>query len=189
MKIFSPPCFRYLLPACFGLSMLTACAYQRPAGHWLTLETPVIYFPAVTLDEKAIDRNYEAVCKAAQSEINHRLSRELAAKITPLRLVTGQAGSTIDSNSADSNAAVLKLSIKRCEIDVDQSAGSFTYYLTLPVNVSLTQNGKTLLDYRMQTYEQVTIDNPAPEFEFTFAEPVSRTLSLFNGRQLWLPDN
>lgn len=83
----------------------------------------------------------------------------------------------------------MPLTIKRSEIDVEQSGGSFTYYLTLPLNVSLTQNNKNLLSYDMDTYEQVNTDTPAPEFEFTFAEPVARTLQLLNGKQLWRPDD
>ena len=184
MTIFSSISFRYLLLGCSTLAGLTSCAYQRPNGHWISLKTDVIYFPEVELNEKGIDLNYEAVCKEAQDEINTRLKRKLPAKISPLKLVSGKT-----VVAANKNVATLKLRISRCEIDVDQSGGSFSYYLTLPVDVSLTQNGTSLLDYSMQTYEQITIDNPAPDFEFTFAEPVSRTLLLFNGRQLWIPDN
>ena len=182
MTIFSSTAFRYLLLGCSILAGLTSCAYQRPSGHWISLETEVITFPAVELDEKDIDANYAAVCKEAQDEINTRLKRELPAKISPLKLLSGKTVA-----ATDKKAATLKLRISRCEIDVDQSGGSFSYYLTLPVDVSLTQNGTSLLDYSMQTYEQITIDNPSPDFEFTFAEPVSRTLLLFNGGQLWIP--
>jgi len=183
MNIFSATCFRYLLSACFGLAVLTACAYPRPAGHWMTLETRAIYLPPVVIDEKTMDQNYAAVCREAQNEINRQLKRELAAKIKPLALVGGKAA------GVNADVATLKVSIRRCDIDIDQSGGAFTYYLSLPVNVSLTQNGRTLLDYSMDTYEQVSIDTPAPDFEFTFDEPVTRTLLLFNGRQLWIPND
>ncbi len=77
----------------------------------------------------------------------------------------------------------MKNKLPRCK-----RVGWFSYYLTLPVEISLTQNGENLLDYNMNSYEQVTIDTPTPAFEFTFAEPVSRTLLLFSGKQLWIPD-
>ncbi len=175
--------FRYLLLSSFSLSMLTACAYQRPAGHWRLIDASTIYFPAVELEDEAMDSNYAALCKEARDEIHAQLVRELPARIAPLRLTTDKI-----SDEMQSAFATLKLRINRCEIDVDQSGGSFSYYLTLPVEISLTQNGENLLDYRMDTYEQVNIDTPTPAFEFTFAEPVSRTLLLFSGTQLWIPD-
>ncbi len=183
MEIFLSTYSRSLLLSSLGLFMLTACAYQRPAGHWRLINASTIYFPAVELEDEAMDLNYEAVCKEAQDEIYAQLVRELPAKIAPLSLTTDKI-----SNEMKSIFATLKIRINRCGIDVDQSGGSFSYYLTLPVEISLTQNGESLLDYNMNTYEQVNIDTPTPEFEFTFAEPVSRTLLLFSGKQLWIPD-
>ncbi len=176
MKICLCTYFRCLLLSSFGLSMLASCAYQRPAGHWQVIDATTIYFPVLELDENAIDPNYEAVCKEARHEIQTQLIRRLPAKITPLGLETDKTASRISAT-----AVTLKIRIDQCEIDVDQAGGTFSYYLTLPLTVSLTQNGKSLLDYNMNTYEQISIDNPSPAFEFTFAEPVSRTLLLFKG--------
>jgi len=178
------PQSRYVLLNIFFLFSVMACSYQRPAGKWIFIDASTIYFAGVELDDAAIDPNYVAACEEARDEINAQLIKKLPAKIAPLTLNTAE-----NADNHGAATATLKIKITRCEMDVDQSGGSFSYYLTLPLNVSLTQNKKKLLRYNMNTYEQVNIDNPAPEFEFTFAEPVARTLLLFNGRRLWLPDN
>ncbi len=177
-------CSRYLVLCSFFLFAITGCGYQRPAGKWVSIDASAIYFAGVTLSEAAIDPNYAAVCKEARDEIYTQLVKQLPEKIAPLNLNT-----TENSHDISATTAILKLMIARCEIDVEQSGGSFTYYLTLPLKVSLTQNNESILTYNMSTYEQVDIDTPGPEFEFTFAESVARTLLLFDGRQLWLPDN
>jgi len=176
--------FRCLVVCGFFLFMITGCGYQRSAGKWVPMDASAIYFAGVELGDAAIDPNYAAVCKEARDEIHTQLVKQLPKKIAPLNLDI-----TEKSNGVSATTAVLKITISRCEIDVEQSGGSFTYYLTLPINVSLTRNNEGVLSYNMRTYEQVDIDTPGPEFEFTFAEPVARTLSLFDGRQLWLPDD
>jgi len=152
------------------------------------IDVTEIYFAGVELDDEAIDANYEAVCQEARDEIKTQLIKKLPAKIAPLTLNTTQKPA-----DAVVIAATLTLRITRCEIDVDQSqgggGGSFAYYLTLPVKVNVTQNNESLIAYNMDTYEQVQIDEPVPEFAFTFSEPVARTLLMFNGKQLWVPDN
>ena len=177
-------CVRGLLPGSFFLFAITGCGYQRPAGKWVSIETPAIYFAGVGFGDNAIDPNYPTICKEARDEIYASLVRKLPERIRPLTLNT--TGSTDDPRTT---AATLKLTITRCEVDVEQSGGSFTYYLSLPLRISFTQNDENLLTYDMDTYEQAHIDAPAPEFEFTFAEPVARTLLLFDGQRLWLPDN
>ena len=160
---------------------LSGCGYSRPAGQWQTINASAIYFPGVTLSEKAIDPSYTAVCQEAKDEITTQLNKALSEKIAPLPLIPGTPA------QAQAAAAVLSIQIRRCEIDVEQSGGSFSYYLSLPVTISLTQNGRPLLRYSMNTYEQISVDQPGPEFEFTFDEPVARTLLLFDGNRLWLP--
>jgi hypothetical protein len=188
MRIQRSPYFYYIWLTTFLLFVLTGCGYQRPAGKWVLIDASEIYFAGVELDEEAIDTNYAAVCQEARDEINTQLIKKLPAKVAPLILNTTQKPADVVTA-----AATLTLRITRCEIDVDQSqgggGGSFTYYLTLPVKVKVTQNNESLVAYNMDTYEQVQIDEPAPEFAFTFAEPVARTLLMFNGRQLWVPDN
>jgi len=161
--------------------MLIGCGYQRPAGKWQLIDAAAIVFSGVTLNDKAIDPNYAAVCQEAKDEITAQLNKRLPDRIAPLSLITRKAG------SAENDVVILNIQIRRCEIDVEQSGGSFSYYLTLPVKVSVTQNGRHLLNYNMNTYEQVSVDQPSPEFEFTFDEPVARTLLLFDGNRLWLP--
>ena len=174
--------FHFAVLSGLCLLILTGCGYQRPDGEWLLLDASAIRFTVVELGQEAIDPNYAATCEEARDEIYTQLSRKLPAKIAPLELKTGK---TPSDNSA--GTASLKLIITDCEIDVDQSGGTFSYYLTLPVQVVLTQNGKNLLTYDMATYEQISVDAPGPEFEFTFAEPVARTLLLFDDRRLWRP--
>jgi len=135
----------------------------------------------VELSDKAIDLSYAAVCQEAKDEITTQLNKNLPGRIAPLSLIPGKPA------PAQETAVILNIQIIRCEIDVEQSGGSFSYYLSLPVKISLTQNGKSLLRYNMSTYEQVSVDQPGPEFEFTFDEPVARTLLLFDGNRLWLP--
>lgn len=166
------------------LLVLSGCGYQRPDGQWLPLEASAIKLTAVKLEAKAIDPNYASTCKEARDELDTQLRKKLPGKIAPLASLSGE---TSAARSADT--AILEVLITGCNIDVDQSGGTFNYYLTLPVRVRLTLNEKTLLNYRMDTYEQISVDAPGPEFAFTFAEPVERTLLLFDGERLWLPDH
>lgn len=175
---------RYLVACGFSLFLIAGCGYQQPDGKWVPLHASAIYFAGVELGDAAIDPNYAAVCNEARDEIQAQLVKQLPEKIAPLKLDIRE-----NKNGVSTTTAVLKITISQCEIDVEQSGGSFTYYLTLPVNVSLTRNNEAVLSYTMSTYEQVDIDTPGPVFEFTFAEPVARTLLLFDGRQVWLPDN
>lgn len=182
MTLYLSPCFRYFLPNSFCLFLLSGCGYSRPDGKWLSLDATAIYFAGVELTEAGINSNDKTVCMEARDEINAQLAEKLPAKIAPLVLKTDNG-----AGGGDKKNAILKLRIMRCEIDVDQTGGSFTYYLSLPVKVIFTLNKKTVLDYDMSTYEQVNTDTPGAEFEFTFAEPVARTLLLFDGGRLWLP--
>jgi len=141
-----------------------------------------IYFSGVELGDEAIDQSYKATCEEARDEIKGQLINQLPGKIAPLTLNT-----TENPGDKSALAATLRLTITECDIDVDQIGGSFTYYLTLSLKVDVTQNNERLLSYKMDTYEQVRISSPGPEFEFVFTEPVERTLLLFNGKKLWVP--
>jgi len=182
MTIYLSPYFHYFLLSNFCLFMLSGCGYSRPDGEWLSIEATEIYFAGVELAEAGINANDKTVCMEARDEINAQLTKKLPAKIAPLVLKTDNG-----TGSSGNTNATLKLRITHCETDVDQSGGSFTYYLSLPVRVTFTLNEETVLDYDMSTYEQVNTDTPGAEFEFTFAEPVARTLLLFDGKRLWLP--
>jgi len=168
----------------FFLLTITACGYQRPAGKWVSIDASSLYFSAVELSKDGIDPSYAAVCREARDEINAQLIKKLPAKIAPLILKT-----TVSTEPSDTTTATLKIILNKCEIDVDQNGGAFHFYLTLPFTVSVTQNQQNILSYNMDSYEQVGTDTPSPDFEFTFAEPVARTLLLFNGDKLWLPND
>lgn len=146
------------------------------------MDVSEINFSGVELGDEAIDPNYKATCEEARDEIKGQLIDQLPGRIAPLAL-------NMTENPGDKSAlaAALKLTITQCDIDVDQIGGSFTYYLTLSLKIDVTQNNESLLSYKMDTYEQLLINNPGPEFEFVFTEPVARTLMLFNGKQLWVP--
>ncbi len=176
--------FRCPLLSSLCLLALTGCGYQRPDGQWIPLDASSIQLAAVQLDTEAIDPNDAAICEEARNEIYHQLLKKLPKKIAPLTLATEEA-----STGKSADTAALEIRITGCDIDVDQSGGRFSYYLTLPVKVKLTLNEKNLLNHEMDTCEQVSVSMPAPEFEFTFAEPVARTLLLFDGKRLWLPAN
>jgi len=182
MSVYQASYFRYFLLFSSFLFVLSACGYTRPDGNWVLLDASEIYFSGVELGNEAIDPSYKATCEEARDEIKAQLINKLPGKIAPLVLKTTEIP---DDKSA--TAAFLKLEITQCEIDVDQIGDSFTYYMTLPLRVTVTQNNEKLLSYKMDTYEQVQINNPGPEFEFFFTEPVERTLLLFNGKKLWLP--
>ena len=174
--------FRCQLLSSLCLLALTGCGYQRPDGRWIQLDASSIQLATVQLDTEAIDPNYAATCEEARDEIYRQLLKKLPEKIAPLTLAAGEV-----STEKNADTAALEIRITGCEIDVDQSGGTFSYYLTLPVKVKLTLNEKNLLNYEMDTYEQISVSTPGPEFEFTFAEPVARTLLLFDGKRLWLP--
>ncbi len=184
MPLYLSKHFHYHLLSSLCLLMLTSCGYQRPDGEWMQLDASTINLTTVQLGIKAIDPNYAATCEEARDEIYSQLLEKLPGKIAPLALAIGET-----STGKNVDTATLEIRITRCKIDVDQSGGTFNYYLTLPIKIKLTLNEKNLLNYEMDTYEQVSVSAPGPEFEFTFAEPVARTLLLFDGKRLWLPDN
>jgi len=182
MGIHLSPHFKCFLLIIYSLFSISACGYQRPDGKWASINASELFFANVELSNEVIDPNYKAVCEEARDEIKTELVNKLPEKISPLTLNTTQK-----PDAKSNRAASLILRITQCEIDVDQSGGSFTYYLTLALDVRVTKNGEDLLSYKMNTHEQVHIDVPNPDFEFTFAEPISRTLQLFNGKQVWVP--
>ena len=160
------------------LLVLPACGYQNPPGQWHEINTSSLYFAGVSINDGAIT-GYKDTCLEARQEIEQALARRLPARVAPLAFsATGEA---------PDNAAVLSLQITRCDIDVDQYGDNFSFYLSLPVQVTLTLNNRTLLDYPLQTFEQLQTDVPNPVYEFSFEEAIARTLLLFDGPQLWLP--
>jgi len=198
LTIDRPHTRRYYTANCFttgcfyGLLSLTlsGCAgYQNPPGKWIPIEASALYFSGVELADDAVTSGYSDTCIEAQQEIEKELIKRLPAQVTPLKLYTAKT-----PPAADSKTAELKILITQCDIDVDQYGGSFSYYLSLPLRVSLTVDNQTLLDTSIKTYEQLQTDVPNPIYEFTFAEAVARTLLLFKGEQIWvgndsLPDS
>ena len=166
----------------FIIIMLGACAYQRPAGKWQAIETGAIYFSGVELGEDAVDSSYPDLCREAQKEINRQLVQRLPARIKPLSLQM-----TKGRMQADMNQAEFHMTITNCELDVKQWDASFTYYLTLMVEITLKDHKQTLMAYRMETYEQLQTDIPSPDFDFSFAEPVARSLKFFDAGRVWVP--
>ncbi len=161
----------------FIIIMLGACAYQRPAGNWVAIETGAIYFSGVELREGAVDSSYPDICREAQKEINRQLVQHLPARVKPLSLQTTKGGTE----------AEFHMTITNCELDVKQWDASFAYYLTLTVDVTLKDNKQILMAYSMETYEQLQTDIPSPDFDFTFAGPVARTLNFFDAGRVWVP--
>jgi len=167
------------------LLLLHSCAgYQNPPGRWVAIDASALYFSGVELKDDAITSGYKDTCMEARQEIEKALISKLPAQITPLALYTAE-----NPPAANAKTAELKLFIIQCDIDSDQNGGNFSYYLSLPLRVKLTAGGQTLMDYQMKTYEQIQLSEPSPIFEFTFAEAEKRTLLLFDGNQVWLPDN
>lgn len=166
-----------------ALSILSACAYQRPPGQWAVIDTPEIYFSGVELNENAKDSTYPKLCVEAQNEIEIQLAKRFPAQIKPLIFYVSKK-----HKKTDSKETVFQMTITKCEVDVKQWNGSFTFYLTLNVRASLTSNNETLMNYQMQTYEQLQTDIPNPFFDFSFEEPVARTLILFEKNRAWVPN-
>lgn len=181
MKKQNTAVFKSLIAASLYVCFVAGCAYKPPVGQWQVIDAPGIYFDGVFLDDAAKTSNYASICNEARDEIMAQLSKKIPERILPLKF-------NVNKNTNEKNA-ILKINITQCEIDSDQSGGSFSYYLTLPVTVSVNLGDKNLLTYNMQTYEQISVDQPSPNFEFTFAEPIQRTLVLFNGRKLWQKTN
>jgi len=174
---------RYITAGLLSFTLAGCNGYQNPPGRWLPIEASALYFPGVELADDAVTSGYRNTCIEAQQEIEKELIKRLPEQIAPLKLLTARP-----SAAADSKIAELKILITQCDIDVDQYGGSFSYYLYLPIRVSITTDNKTLLDASIKTYEQMQTDVPNPIYEFTFAEPVARSLLLFKGEQVWIPD-
>lgn len=164
-----------------AISMLNACAYTRPAGQWATLDVPGIYFSGVEMSEVTKDSVYPSLCVEAQNEITAQLSQRLAAQIKPLTFHAPQKHKKTDTENP-----VLKMTITKCEVDVKQWDASFTYYLSLNAQLTLIDNEQTVMTYSMETYEQVQTDVPNPSFDFSFEEPIARTLILFDNGRVWI---
>jgi hypothetical protein len=184
---------RYFAASCIYsllLFTLSSCSgYQNSPGKWVPIEASALYFSGVELADDAITSGYRDTCIEAQQEIEKELIKRLPALLAPLKLYTAET-----PPAANSKTAELKILITQCDIDVDQYGGSFSYYLSLPLRISLTVDNQTLLDTSIKTYEQLQTDVPNPIYEFTFAEAVARTLLLFKGKQVWvgndsLPDS
>jgi hypothetical protein len=167
----------------FALTLLTACAYKRPAGQWTTIDAPGVYFSGVELSEGAKDSVYPELCVEAQNEIQTQLLHRLPAHIKPLAFHAPQKQKKVDVDKT-----VFNMTITKCEVDAYQWDASFTFYLTLDVRVTLKENNRTLVAYSMKTYEQLHTDIPNPSFDFTFEEPVARTLILFEKGRVWIPN-
>lgn len=177
-------CFTVICSLLPALLILPGCAgYQNPPGKWVPINASALYFSGVELNDDAITSGYKDTCMEAQYEIEKQLISKLPAQIAPLALYT-----TENPPAADVKTAELKILITQCDIDSDQGGETFYYYLSLPLHITLTMENRVILDYPMKTYEQIQISDPSPAFEFTFAEAEKRTLLLFKGHQIWIPD-
>jgi hypothetical protein len=168
------------------LLLLHACAYHPPAGQWHELDVSGVTFSGVELKKEIIDSGYPAICHEAQNEIQQQLTTQLKTRIQPLTLATSAL------TSAQQNNALLKIQITQCDVDVQQWDGgsrglTFTYYLELTLNINLTQKNKTLLNYEIESLEQIDTGTSGPDFEFTFEEIIQRTLLLFDGGRFLVP--
>ncbi len=149
----------------------------------MTIDAPEIYFSGLELKDDVKDSVYPKLCVEAQSEIKAQLMRRLPAQIKPLGFDVSP-----ENKKANADKTVLQMIITKCEVDVQQWNGSFTFYLTLNLQLSLKDSRQSLMSYNMKTYEQLQTAAPDPSFEFTFEEPVARTLILFDNGRVWIPN-
>jgi hypothetical protein len=177
-----------IITVCSLLVSLSGCGYQQPAGHWQSIDATSLVFSGVEIDSGVKDKAYPDVCVEAQEEINAAIKQKLPAKIKPLTFNAIKAGPAAGSAGQQEGNARLDMEITTCELDSDQAGGTFTFYLTLTVQVSLKVADRTVMAYTMDTYEQAVSSTPSPDFEFTFAEPKVRTLMLFEAGRVWIPD-
>jgi len=169
------------------LIAVAGCAYQRPPGQWVRIDAPAVYFTSVGFGRDAVDPIYTKTCQEAREEIEQQLVRRFPKHLSPLDFYGPKK-----SPAVKKGLAVFRLEITKCKVEVQQwdVAGgepSISFYLTLAVRVRLAVNGRPLLTHAMVTYEQVHTDTPTPLFDFTFTEPVDRTLLLFDKGNVWLP--
>ncbi|MBE9560606.1 MAG: hypothetical protein IMF15_07435 [Proteobacteria bacterium] len=178
--------FSVVIPVVSVLTLLSACGYQQPEGHWVSIEASEVVFSGIKLEDEVKDKAYPDICVEAQGEVKAALLKALPAKIKPLSFT--MADDKSDTGKIASDKARFDMVITHCELDVDQGGGSFAFYLTLTVQVSLHIADRTVMAYTMETYEQAVSSTPSPDFEFTFAEPKVRTLMLFDSGRVWVPD-
>ncbi len=157
--------------------MLAACAYQRPAGDWHSIKSAILYFSEIELPANAVDPTYPDLCREAKKEMSRQLLKRLPARIKPLALQVTKVTGGVE----------FQMKISNCAVDFKQWDASFTYYLTLNVDVVLKDKKKILMAYSMETYEQLQTDIPSPDFDFTFEEPIARSLNLFEAGRVWVP--
>lgn len=164
--------------------LLPACAYQPPAGQWNNLNAQSLVFNGVKITPQTLDSGYPDICREAQSEIENQLIRQLPERLLPL---------TFSTPVASPDSVLLSIQIKQCRVDAQQWDGGtnglvFTYYLTLKLHISLQHKNQKILSYDVNTQEQIDTDTSGPAFEFTFEEAIQRTLLLFKGGQVLIPD-
>lgn len=175
---------------------LSACAYKQPAGNWQIIDAPGVMFSGVGLTEEAKDKVYPGVCVEAQEEISAELIAALPARVKPLDFtVAPQVHQESYSKSSHQRAtetenlnADFHVKIVHCELESEQTAATFTFYLTLTIQVSLKVADRTVMVYTMKTHEQAKSSTPDPAFEFIFAEPEIRSLMLLDSGRVWVPD-
>ncbi len=168
-------------------TVLFSCVYQSPQGQWINLGAESLYLETVVLDKNAIASNYKNVCIEARESIQEQLSEHLPARVLPLHLYLPGA------LRQDNTSASIQILITNCKVDVQQwdvggGEPSFTYYLDLDVRVTVEYMESRLLEYKIQTFEQISADTSGSLFEFDFGESVARTLLLFDGKRLLVPD-
>ncbi|VAW70418.1 hypothetical protein MNBD_GAMMA10-3189 [hydrothermal vent metagenome] len=174
------------LPVVYSVALLS-CAYQPPKGQWLTLDAKSLYLQDVAFAQDAKQSNYREVCADARDDIQQKLLAGLSVRAKPLPLYSShKLPANLSKGNSRANVQVL---ISQCQVEVQQWGGaSFTFYLSFDLQISVTQREKILLDYSIKTFEQVTTDTPSPAFEFSFEEAIARTLLLFDGGRLLIPD-
>lgn len=169
---------------CLGLAgatlLLGACSTPQVQGEWRPIAAPLLYFDRVELPTSAVDKGWPELCHEAREEIDKQLAHRLPARLQPLPVRRSAA-------EPDMGAAQLRLRIEDCEVDSEQSGGSFRFYLTLRVQLRFTDDGQTPLRHTMTVYEQAQSSTPSPLFEFTFIDAVRQTLMLFDGARVLRP--
>jgi hypothetical protein len=157
-------------------------------GHWVALGVDRVRLAPVTLAnaEQLADPR---VCRFARADLEKLLVQALPRRLAPVAF--RGPGQSVPTSG---RTATLRVVIGDCRIeshqwDVGGGEPDITFYETLALRVRLTgPDGRTLLDRRLETVEQVQTDIPTPLFDFPHTVPAARLYGLFSRGRYWQAD-
>lgn len=169
------------------LMVLSACTYSILEGNWVHINAPSVHFDGVRFSQNSVVvSGYKELCNEALDEIEMKLVSGLKKRLAPVS-VSGP-----EKTGKDDIKAHLKVQIAKCDVESYQwdnwrGEPSFTYYMTLIINVTLKMKHEVVLDQTIKTSEQVYTDASGPLFEFTHRDAVVRVLAFFDKGKVWTP--